>query len=196
MVDVSADALRAALRAIKDPASGKDIVTAGLVEGIEVRGGLVQLSLLTDRAHAAAMEPVRRETEALLMRQPGVTNATAVLTAHRAPAAQPAAARPAARGPAGPGGQSAPLLPDVKAVIAVASGKGGVGKSTVAVNLAVSLARRGLKVGLLDADIYGPSLPRMIGMNRKPEVQNEKMVPLRAWGLSCMSIGFLVDEET
>ena len=88
MVDTSPDALRAALRAIKDPASGRDIVTAGLVEGIEVRGGLVQATLLTDRAHAAAMEPVRREAEAVLMRQPGVTNATAILTAHKAPAAR------------------------------------------------------------------------------------------------------------
>ena len=85
MADVFPDALRAALRAIKDPASGRDIVAAGLVEGIEVRGGLVQATLLTDRAHAAAMEPVRREAEAVLMRQPGVTNATAILTAHKAP---------------------------------------------------------------------------------------------------------------
>ncbi len=95
MVDISPDALRAALRAIKDPASGRDIVTAGLVEGIEVRGGLVQATLLTDRAHAAAMEPVRREAEAVLMRQPGVTNATAILTAHKPPAAPGPAAGPA-----------------------------------------------------------------------------------------------------
>jgi ATP-binding protein involved in chromosome partitioning len=199
MVDATPDALRDALRAIKDPASGRDIVTAGLVEAIEVRGGLVQATLLTDRAHAAAMEPVRREAEAVLMRQPGVSNATAILTAHKAPPiparATPAPAAGHGHGHAAPGGKAL-LLPDVKAIVAVASGKGGVGKSTVAVNLAVSLARQGHNVGLLDADIYGPSLPRMIGLNRKPEVRGEKMVPLQAWGLSCMSIGFLVDEET
>jgi ATP-binding protein involved in chromosome partitioning len=182
------DALRDALRGVTDPASGRDIVTAGLIEGIELRGGLVQVALLTDRAHAAAMEPVRREVEKVLARQPGISNATAVLTAHKAPAEAP---------PRHGHGQRQPmLLPDVKAIVAVASGKGGVGKSTVAVNLAVSLARAGHRTGLLDADIYGPSLPRMLGLSRKPEVRHEKMIPLQAWGLSCMSIGFLVDEET
>jgi len=209
------DALREALRAIKDPASGRDIVSAGLVEGVEVRGGLVQVSLLTDRAHAAAMEPVRQAVQALLAEQPGVSNATAVLTGARqagpsgAPGAGAGAAAPGpnarhGHAPAGhghgqgqPGGQRPSLLlPDVKAIVAVASGKGGVGKSTVAVNLAVALARQGHRVGLLDADIYGPSLPRMLGVSRKPEVRGEKMVPLQAWGLSCMSIGFLVEEET
>ncbi len=188
----TAESLRDALRAIADPASGKDIVTAGLVEGIELRGSLVQVALLTDRAHAAAMEPVRRAVEALLSRQPGITNATAVLTAHKAPAPAPAAAGHGH----GHGQKAALLLPDVKAIVAVASGKGGVGKSTVAVNLAVSLARAGHRTGLLDADIYGPSLPRMLGLSRKPEVRQEKMIPLQAWGLSCMSIGFLVEEET
>ena len=229
MTAPSTDALREALRAIRDPASGRDIVSAGLVEGMQIREGLVHVTLLTDRAQAAAMEPVRREAEAVLMRQPGVANATAVLTAHKgpSPASAPAARQgvprpgaapgpgghghahgPGARGGAGNGpgaggpgggpaaGGKALLLPEVKTIIAVASGKGGVGKSTVAVNLAVSLARQGLKTGLLDADIYGPSLPRMLGIHRKPEVRNEKMVPLEAWGLSCMSIGFLVDEET
>ncbi len=198
------DALREALRAIKDPETGADIISASLVEGIEHRAGLVQVSLLTDRAHAAAMEPVRREVEALLRRQPGVTNATAVLTAHKAPspAAAPAGRPAQGGGHAGhghgqAGGQKpALLLPDVKAIVAVASGKGGVGKSTVAVNLAVALAQQGHRVGLLDADIYGPSLPRMLGLNRKPEVRGDKMIPLQAWGLSCMSIGFLVEEET
>ena len=217
MATPSTDALRAALREIKDPASGRDIVSAGLVEGIQARDGLVHVALLTDRAHAAAMEPVRRAAEALLARQPGVTNATAVLTAHKGPppvstvasrqgnqAPQPGGHAhghshgPGAKGPGGgpAGGKAALLLPDVKAIVAVASGKGGVGKSTVAVNLAVSLARQGLKTGLLDADIYGPSLPRMLGVHRKPEVHGDKMIPIQAWGLSCMSIGFLVDEET
>jgi ATP-binding protein involved in chromosome partitioning len=189
-----ADALREALRAITDPASGKDIVTAGLVEGIELRGSLVQVALLTDRAHVQAMEPVRRSVEALLARQPGITNATAVLTAHKPPAQ---AAPPAGHAHGhGQGQRPALLLPEVKAIVAVASGKGGVGKSTVAVNLAVSLARAGHRTGLLDADIYGPSLPRMLGLSRKPEVRGEKMIPLTAWGLTCMSIGFLVEEET
>jgi ATP-binding protein involved in chromosome partitioning len=186
MSEPTADTLRAALRAIADPASGKDIVTAGLVEGIEVRGGLVRVSLLTDRAHAGAMEPVRQRVEKLLASQPGVKNVSAVLTAHKAAAAAPAPQS----------AQKAVLLPEVRAIVAVASGKGGVGKSTVAVNLAVALARQGLRVGLLDADIYGPSLPRMLGLARKPEVRGERMIPLPAWGLRAMSIGFLVEEET
>ncbi len=186
----SSETLREALRDVIDPTSGRDIVAAGLVEGIEVRDGLVQVALLTDRAHAAAMEPVRREVERVLQRQAGVSNATAVLTAHKAQPQRHAPASPA------PGHKPSLLLPDVKAIVAVASGKGGVGKSTVAVNLAVALARRGLATGLLDADIYGPSLPRMLGVSRRPEVRAERMQPLQAWGLKCMSIGFLVEEET
>jgi len=196
------DTLREALRAVTDPASGRDIVTAGLVEGIEVRGGLVQVALLTDRAHAAAMEPVARAAEAVLARQPGVANAAAVLTAHKAaaPVVPPRGqghAHGHGHGPAaGQGQRPNLLLPGVGAIVAVASGKGGVGKSTVAVNLAVALARQGHRAGLLDADIYGPSLPRMLGLARKPEVRGQRILPLDAWGLKAMSIGFLVEEET
>ncbi len=153
-----------------------------MLDGVHVRDGLVQVTLAIKREDEAALEPLRQKIEAIVAALPGVKNAAVVFTAHKAaaPAPQPSAA----------------LLPGVKSVIAVASGKGGVGKSTIAVNLAVALAQNGLKVGLLDADIYGPSLPRMVGLNRKPEVRDGKMIPLEAWGLRCMSIGFLVEEET
>jgi ATP-binding protein involved in chromosome partitioning len=190
MSDPTPESLRDALRGVVDPATGQDIVTAGMLESVQVKGGLVHISLLTDRAHAAAMEPVRRQVETLLARQPGVKNVAAVLTGPKAPA-------PNAPQAAAPHGAGKPkLLADVRAIVAVASGKGGVGKSTAAVNLAVALARQGLRVGLLDADIYGPSLPRMLGLVRKPEIHGERMLPLPAWGLKAMSIGFLVDEET
>ncbi len=200
----TADALRECLRAVTDPRSGRDIVAAGLVDSLEARDGLVHLALRADRDAAAAMEPVRAAAQAVLSRQPGVVNATAVLTAHRTAAAPAPAPRsppaPHSHGPApaagGKGAAKAPLLPGVKHIIAVASGKGGVGKSTTAVNLAVALAQQGHSVGLLDADIYGPSLPRMLGLSAKPELRDGSMVPLRAWGLLAMSIGFLVDPDT
>jgi ATP-binding protein involved in chromosome partitioning len=185
MAETDEAGLRQALRALVDPATGRDIVAAGLVDSLTLRGSLVHLALRADRQSAPAMEGVREKAEALLRAQPGVRNVTAVLTGHRPAPPEPAPPAPAAA-----------LLPDVRFTIAVASGKGGVGKSTTAVNLAVALARMGLRVGLLDADIYGPSLPIMLGLNRKPEIRGERMVPLEAWGLRCMSIGFLVDPET
>ena len=176
--------LRQALKAVVDPASGRDIVAAGLVEGLTVRDGLVHLALLADRKTAGAMEGVRAKAHALLAAMPGVLNVSAVLTAHRAPAPEP------------PPPASTALLPGVRHIVAVASGKGGVGKSTTAVNLAVALARAGHKVGLLDADIYGPSLPQMLGVHRKPDMKGERMVPLETWGVRWLSIGLLVDPET
>jgi ATP-binding protein involved in chromosome partitioning len=153
-----------------------------MLDGVHVQDGLVQVTLAIKREEAGALEPTRAKIERTLAALPGVKNASVVFTAHREAAPPPKPAEP--------------VLPGVKRVIAVASGKGGVGKSTVAVNLAVALAQGGLKTGLLDADIYGPSLPRMLGITRKPEVRDGKMLPLHAWGLACMSIGFLVDEET
>ncbi len=178
---------------------GADIVSGGLVDGLTVKDGLVQLALRAERSQVGRMERVAAECAALLRRQPGVLNASVVLTAHRPPAppAEPsitAAPRGVRRGhgedPAG-----AKFLPTVRHVIAVASGKGGVGKSTVAVNLAAALAGMGLRVGLIDADIHGPSLARMLGVTSKPETVGTMMQPVRAFGLETMSMGFLVPED-
>jgi ATP-binding protein involved in chromosome partitioning len=187
MVAPTEQGLREALRAIRDPKSGQDIVTAGLVDSLQTRDGLVQLTLIGERGQAQLMETLRRESERLLARQPGVTNATVILTAHRAPTV--AAPKPAAAAP------RPSLLADVKHVVAVASGKGGVGKSTTAVNLAVAFAQAGHRVGLLDADVYGPSLPRMLGVSGKPPIVDGKMQPIEVWGLKAMSIGLLVDAD-
>ncbi len=191
-MSVTNEAVLAALRRVRDPATGNDVVAAGLLDGLTVRDGLVQFGLRTAREHAAAMEPVRRAAQEAVAALPGVVNATAVLTAHRSAASGPA---PQARPQHGRGGGE-PLLPGVRAIVAVSSGKGGVGKSTTAVNIAVALAQSGLAVGLLDADIYGPSLPRMLGVTTRPTADGKIMNPIEAWGLKAMSIGFLVEEET
>ncbi len=151
-----------------------------MLDGVHARDGMVQVSLAIKREEAATLEPLRRQVEAALAALPGVRNAAVVFTAHRPPPPPPQTKIPL----------------DARRIIAVASGKGGVGKSTVAVNLAVALAGQGLRVGLLDADIYGPSLPRMLGVSDKPLTQDGQMIPLEAWGLKCMSIGFLVEPET
>ena len=200
MPSSKADRLYDVLRAVTLPGVDMDVVSAGLVDSLDERDGLVHVALKAERANAPAMETVRRHAESLLAKQPGINNATVVLTAHRPQGAsqgtpQPAP-RPAAAAQRAPAPGKAPLLPDVQHVVAVASGKGGVGKSTVAVNLAVALAQQGLRVGLLDADIYGPSLPRMLGLDAKPEIDDGRMLPLQAWGLKAMSIGFLVDPDS
>jgi ATP-binding protein involved in chromosome partitioning len=153
-----------------------------MLDGVHVEAGLVQISLAVKKEDVATLTPLKTQIEATLAKLPGVKNAAVIFTAQREAPPPP---KPAT-----------PILPGVKSVIAVASGKGGVGKSTIAVNLAVALAQTGLKTGLLDADIHGPSLPRMLGISGKPKVENGLMQPLHAWGLACMSIGLLVDEET
>ncbi len=191
-----------ALSAIVEPESGKDIVSAGLLQGLVMREGHVGFSIEVEPERGAAMEPLRRQCEETVRRLPGVLSVTAVLTAHRDRPQAPSQSSPThahthagERAPVQPG----PLrVPGVAAIVAVASGKGGVGKSTVAVNLALGLARLGRRVGLLDADIYGPSIPRMLGIKGKPEAdaKTKKLKPMSRYGIETMSIGFLVAEDT
>jgi ATP-binding protein involved in chromosome partitioning len=188
-----------ALRAIRLPQGG-DIVAAGMVSGLMLREGHVGFAIEVDPAQAPVMEPVRKAAEKAVMDLPGALSATVVLTAHRAApqtAQRPTGpARPHAHGHAQPGGGRL-SLPGIKHIIAVASGKGGVGKSTTAVNLALGLHANGLKVGLLDADVYGPSQPRMMGITGKPTSKDGKvMEPMSNHGIKVMSMGFLIDEET
>ncbi len=190
-----------ALKRVRDPEFGADVLTAGLVRGLEIREGRVSFSLEVSPQRGAQAEPLRAACEAAVRAVAGVTAVTAVLTAHT-PTQQPHAPRPqvaaqAATSRVGPGpGTRMASLPGVGAVIAVASGKGGVGKSTLAVNLALGLVALGKKVGLLDADIYGPSVPRLLGLKERPRVEGKKVRPLEAFGLKAMSIGFLVEEDT
>jgi ATP-binding protein involved in chromosome partitioning len=204
MAEINEHQVREALRAIKD--GGSDIVANGMLSGVAIRGGHVSVTINVDPARGPALEPLRQAAEQAVGKLPGVLSSTAVLTAERG--APPAAARapahdhghaghshgPAAAGPAAPRKMD---IPGIKQIVAVASGKGGVGKSTTAVNLALGLAAGGRKVGLLDADIYGPSIPRMMGISRRPESRDGKtLIPLENWGIRCMSIGFLVGEDT
>jgi ATP-binding protein involved in chromosome partitioning len=192
-----------ALKAIRLPQGG-DIVAAGMVTGLTLREGHVGFAIEVDPAQAPVMEPVRKAAEKAVMDLPEVLSATVVLTAHRAAprTAQrpsgPARPQPHAHGHAhGQAGAGRLSLPGIKHIIAVASGKGGVGKSTTAVNLALALHANGLTVGLLDADVYGPSQPRMMGIKGKPTSKDGKvMEPMSNHGIKVMSMGFLIEEET
>jgi len=190
----------AALSKITMPGTGKDIVAAGAVSDIYEKDGKVMLSISVPSDKASRFEPIRAAAEAAVKSVPGVVKATVALTAEVAPGSAPRQAPPAQdHGHAHSHGMPAKnAIPGVKSIIAVASGKGGVGKSTTAVNFALALSVRGLKVGILDADIYGPSVPRLMGLTgEKPEMdENRRLVPLENYGLKVMSIGFLVDEET
>lgn len=195
------DILRA-LELVKLPASGQSLAASGRVGDILIDAGKVIFAIGIDATEASAMEPVRKAAESAVGGIPGVTQVLVGLTADKAPGRPPsqaAEARRQAHGQPGPGGPvpKAAGIPGVKQIIAVASGKGGVGKSTTTANLAVGLATLGLKVGVLDADIYGPSVPKIFGITGKPRlVSGRTLAPMEAYGLKIMSIGFLIDEET
>ena len=201
MSSVTRDDVTAALSAVMDDETGKDVVTAGILQGLVVREGHVGFSLEVDPAKGAAKEPLRKACEAAVRQVPGVLSVTAVLTAHRGDAGAPRPAHGHAhddRKQQPRTAQQGPLrIPGVRAIVAVASGKGGVGKSTVAINLALALSKLGRRVGLLDADIYGPSIPRMMGISGKPDTRDgKKLLPMEKFGLKTMSIGYLVAEDT
>lgn len=179
-----------ALRQVQDPDRGQDIVSLHMVNGLQVNAGQVVVMIEVDPKRGPKLEDMRQQAEAVVRKVPGVKSVQAVLTAER-PKAAAASADPH-------GMNKNPVLDlPITHIIAVASGKGGVGKSTVAINLAVALAQQGWKTGLLDADIYGPSVPRLTGLNAKPMQDAEgQLVPLSAHGLKIMSIGFMVENET
>lgn len=201
MALTQADILRA-LELVKLPASGQSLSASGRVADILIDGGKVIFAIGIDPTEAAAMEPVRKAAESAVSGLPGVSQVLVGLTADKAPSSAAAQARQQAHRPApgpAPGGPTpkAAGVPGVKQIIAVASGKGGVGKSTTTANLSVALATLGLKVGVLDADIYGPSVPKIFGITGKPRlVSGRTLAPMEAYGLKIMSIGFLIDEET
>lgn len=181
-------AIEESLKQVQDPARGGDIVSLGMVSGLQVsESGDVIFAIEVDPARGSALEPLRQQAEKVVASVRGVHKVTAVLTAEKQ--------TPVTNNSDPHGMDKNPkLTPAIKKIIVVASGKGGVGKSTVAASLAVALAKTGLKTGLLDADIYGPSQPKMMGLEGyKPEQKDGKIIPPLRHGIKVMSIGFMVD---
>ena len=189
-VALTRDQVIEALKSLADPVTGEDIMAAGLVRALSVDDGAVRFVLEVDPKRAEAYEPVRAKAEGLVKSLAGAGPVSVVMTAHSAPAAPPDLKPTRRAEPAGP-----EKVPGVDRIIAIASGKGGVGKSTVAANLACALAAEGRRVGLLDADVYGPSQPRMLGVSGRPASPDGKTIlPMRNFGVTMMSIGLMTNE--
>jgi ATP-binding protein involved in chromosome partitioning len=181
------DAIKNALKAVKYPGFSRDIISFGLVKEISTRNGAVSVSMeLTTPSHEAAQQ-IKAESERVIKELPGVT------AVHVEVKQKPGAQTPG--GGAGPwAGQN--KVPGIRRVVAIASGKGGVGKSTCSVNLACALTYLGHRVGLLDCDIYGPSIPLMMGINERPTLsEDERLIPPSNHGVKLMSMGFLLEDD-
>lgn len=209
MSAVTRDQVLETLRTVRGPDFEGDIIALGMVSDVFISDGKVYFSITVPAERANELEPLRQAAERAVKAMPGVKGALVSLTAERKAGAGPAAKpQPAAQGhshshshaPAqAPSGQrpAKQNIPGIGAIIAVASGKGGVGKSTTAVNLALAMKANGLKVGILDADVYGPSLPRLMGISGRPQqIENRIIVPMENYGIKVMSMGFLVEEGT
>lgn len=176
---LTAEAIRGALARVMDPELNKDLVSLGMIKDIRIDGGAIRLGVELTTPGCPLKDKIKSEIDRELMKLPGVREVTVDWSA---------------RVRASPKMVSA--LPGVKNAIAVGAGKGGVGKSTISVLTAVGLARDGAKVGLLDADVYGPSIPKMVGLEfERPTVSGENIVPIEAHGIKIMSMGFLVEPE-
>jgi ATP-binding protein involved in chromosome partitioning len=196
MAEVTSETILQALGNVRKSDGGEDVVALGMISGVVVRDGNVGFAVEVDAAEGPNSEPLRQACVDAVDAVPGVLSVTAVLTAERS--AQGGDQSPV-QGAPGPGGapQASLNIPGIAAILAVASGKGGVGKSTTAVNLAVAMAADGARVGLLDCDVYGPSIPRLMRLSGKPEMASEtELMAMENYGVKCMSIGFLVEEDT
>lgn len=167
-----------ALGGVHDPDLNRDIVSLGFVRNVQIEGGKVSFEVELTTPACPVKDQLKEQCEAVVGAIPGVESVVVSMTAQ---------VRPRMPNPED-------LLPGVKHCVAIASGKGGVGKSTVSVNLAVALARTGAKVGLLDADVYGPSIPLMMGCDERPFTSNDKILPIQRHGVALMSLGFLLEE--
>ncbi|WP_417424594.1 iron-sulfur cluster carrier protein ApbC [Hoeflea sp.] len=207
MVSVTKEDILAKLKMVKGPDLESNIVDLGLVSDIFIADGKAYFSLTVPAARAQELEPLREAAERAAKTVPGLSSAMVALTAAReagaaapaqpSPQPKPQPAAPSATAAARLKGRTKTDVPGIGKIIAVASGKGGVGKSTTAVNLALGLQATGMRVGVLDADIYGPSMPRLLGISGRPEqLEGRLLKPMENYGLKVMSMGFLVEEDT